>query len=214
MIKYCIFDFDGTLADTFEGIVRTVRATLEKMGLPDQPDDKIRCAIGLPLAESLKMAGDIPDERIQEAVSTYRSTFDIIAPKYVLPFPGVIETLHSLNDSGVRLAIATSRGTNSLTLFLKEFGVFDLFSEMVTASDGIIAKPKPDMVLHLLEVSGCDKDETLVIGDTTFDLMMGAGAGCRTCGVTWGNHTREMLATAAPDYVIDNIIDLIDIVNS
>lgn len=166
MTRYVIFDFDGTLADTSEGIINTVCTTLEIMGLPPQPRGQIKL------------------------------------------FPGVKETLLELHDAGLKLAIATSRGSNSLHTILQNYGIDGIFDEVATSSDHYEPKPSPDMVLKLLQRMGANAAEALVVGDTTFDILMGSGAGCRTCGVTYGNHGRTTLATASPDFIVDSFPEI------
>lgn len=96
MINTIIFDFDGTLADTSEGIIRTMRATLERMGLPVTDDATIRNSIGLPLAGTMTVGGNVPDERVEEGVQTYRELFDSVAMPGITLFDGVKETILSL----------------------------------------------------------------------------------------------------------------------
>lgn len=208
MIKHIIFDFDGTLADTSEGIVQTVRTTLELMGLPQQPDERIKSTIGLPLSETIRQGGLVPDERVDEGVEIYRSNFFAVATEHIKLFPGVRETLLKLHDRGIILAIATSRGTNSLNVILDNYGIGGLFREMATSSDNYAPKPSPEMVLKLMERLGTNKDEVLVVGDTTFDIMMGKGAGCRTCAVTYGNHDRATLSSSSPTFMVDSFPEI------
>lgn len=210
--KHCIFDFDGTLADTSEGIVQCVKETLHRMGLPDRTADSIKHAIGLPLQESLKQGGAIPEDRIDEAVEIYRSIFFDVASQYILLFTGVPETLQRLRSEGISLSIATSRGINSLDKILDNYGLKDAFTVKATSNGNWKPKPAPDMVLYILECLKASPDETLVIGDTTYDIAMGAGAGCKTCGVSWGNHSPELLASVNPDHIIGNMEDLLKIV--
>lgn len=213
MIRNILFDFDGTLADTAPGILATEVATFTKMGLPVPSEEAMRSGIGLPLGESLRKAGNLPDELIDEAVTTYRALFPIYEVGNVSVFPGVQQTLDELQARGIRMAIATSRGSNSLGVFLERFDMAKFFEDKVTATDKLPAKPAPDIVLTLLARMGISKEETLVVGDTTFDIGMGASAGCRTCAVTWGNHSAEMLQTASPTYMIDEISKILDLVS-
>lgn len=208
MTGYIIFDFDGTLADTSEGIVKTVQTTLDTMGLPQQPAAQIKATIGLPLSETIRLGGRVPEERVEEGVSIYREKFFSVATGHIKLFPGVRETLLEMHDSGIRLAIATSRGSNSLGVILKAYGIDGIFDEMATSSDNYEPKPSPEMVLKLMERLGAGKDETLVVGDTTFDLLMGKGAGCRTCGVSYGNHDRATLASVSPDFIVDSFPEI------
>lgn len=114
MTGFVIFDFDGTLADTSEGIVKTVQTTLAAMGLPQQPVAQIKSTIGLPLSETIRLGGCVPEGRVEEGVKIYRETFFSVATGHIKLFPGVKETLLEMHSAGIRLAIATSRGSNSL----------------------------------------------------------------------------------------------------
>ena len=120
-------------------------------------------------------------------------------------FPGVLEMLEHLSQCGIRMAIVTSRDRLSLDLILQNNGIDKYFETEVTVDDHLTPKPAPDMVLALLERMEIRADETLVVGDTTFDIEMGNRAGCRTCAVTWGNHSRELLQSARPDMIIDDL---------
>ncbi|MDO5322265.1 MAG: HAD family hydrolase [Bacteroidia bacterium] len=208
MIRHIIFDFDGTLADTSEGIIKTVDTTLEIMGLPPQPRAQIQATIGLPLSETIRIGGRVPEDRVDEGVRIYRENFFSVATEHIKLFPGVKETLLELHGAGLKLAIATSRGSNSLHVILQNYGIDGIFDEIATSSDHYEPKPSPDMVLKLLERLGASAGETLVVGDTTFDILMGAGALCRTCGVAYGNHDRTTLATASPDFIVDTFPEI------
>ena len=143
----------------------------------------------------------------------YRELFFDYAPRHIVLFDGVKETLAACAQRGIRMAIATSRSSNSLDVILATHGIDGYFPWRVTADCGIKAKPAPDMVLHLLEEMRIEAGETLVVGDTTFDLEMGQGAGCRTAGVSYGNHSRELLATVRPDWIIDRFAALLPILD-
>ena len=217
MIRNILFDFDGTLADTSEGIVRCTQATLKEMGLPASTPARIRATIGLPLGQCFERGTDTPPERIDEACLTYRRLFNEIAIPCTTLFDGVRETLAALHAQGLRLAVCTSRSSASLENLMEVHGIKDFFSAH-TCNDDVLqgrAKPKPapDLALLLLERLGARAEESLVVGDTVFDLEMGRGAGCRTCGVSYGNQDRAQLLTAAPDAVVDRFRDLPGMLN-
>lgn len=207
-IKNIVFDFDGTIADTNTGIVKTMQAMLDIIGCPQTSPETMTKAIGLPLRECLRNGGNLPEERLDEAMRVYREQFDIIAYKHVSIFPGVREGLEAFRKEGVCMAIATSRSLRSLKMLLKQFALEDYFSCLATVESVTNHKPAPDTVLYVLDQLSLDASETLVVGDTTFDLIMGQGAGCRTCGVTYGNHDKEMLASANPDLIVDSFLEI------
>ena len=210
--KLLIFDFDGTLADTLEGIVQTAKVVVRELGLPDLDPLTMKQAIGLPLWQSLTRGAGVPEDRIEEAMSVYRQQFYLVAPQYVTLFEGVKEALKALHEAGYKMAIATSRGADSLKMLLHQHGVDMYFQDHSTATEIKAAKPAPDLVLAILDRMGTAAEQTMVIGDTTFDILMGKNAGCRTCGVSYGNHSREMLETASPDYIIDDMRQLASLI--
>lgn len=204
MIKYLVFDFDGTLADTTEGILKTTEATLKRMGLPAAEASVVQQAIGLPLQGSLRAAG-VPEDRIEEAVDVYHELFYDVAPKHITIFPGVREGLELLAGKGFRMAIATSRGEPSLVSLLTEHGIRQYFEVLGTTGCVERPKPAPDLVLWVLDRFGASPEEAMVIGDTTFDIEMGSAAGCSTCAVSYGNHSVERLQTASPNHIIPDL---------
>lgn len=211
-IKSILFDFDGTLADTRSTIVRTVQLTLRKLGLPALSEEAIRPMIGLPLRDTFTLAGHIADTALLDrAVEVYRDHFNDMSFNNVSLFPHVISTLHTLQEQGITMAIATSRGRESLLFLLRSLGIADCFSLLSCEGDVPHAKPAPDMALHVLEKIGACASETLMVGDMTYDLDMGRAAGCLTCGVTYGNGTREELTSISPDFLIDDFRALLPI---
>ena len=213
MIRNLIFDFDGTIADTNRGIILCTQATLREMGLPIASDGRIQATIGLPLRTCFERGTDTPGERLDEAVVTYRRLFDDVAVPHITLFEGVPQTLQALRDRGLRLSIATSRGIVSLRMLLSVLGIGEYFCELAYPEIVQNSKPAPDAALLLMERLGATPGETIVIGDTVFDLKMGQNAGCRVCGVSFGNQTRAELATVSPDWIIDRFPDLLDVVD-
>lgn len=207
-IRTLIFDFDGTLADTADGIVATATETLHRMGVEDVTPAAIRATIGLPLGTSLRIAGNLPESREPEAVAIYRQLFAQLELSQIRLYPGVAETVKEFAAQGIPMAIATSRGCNSLEHILSGWGISQYFPIRATSADGFPSKPAPDMVLALLERLQAKAEETLVVGDTTFDIEMGNRAHCLTCAVTYGNHARERLLTASPTWLIDEFTAL------
>lgn len=208
MIRNIFFDFDGTLADTSEGIVRCTQITLQEMGLPPSTPERIRATIGLPLGACFARGTDTPPERVDEACATYRRMFNEIAIPCITLYPGVKEGLAALHASGLRLAICTSRSSASLHSLIRMLEIEPYFCALTNNEDVSHPKPAPDLALLLLERLDARPEESLVVGDTVFDLQMGHAAGCRTCGVTWGNQDRPTLQTASPDGILDDFRDL------
>jgi len=212
MIKAILFDFDGTLADTAPGIVKTMEQTFLRMGVKVPSEEDMKATIGLPLLQALQMLGGFNDQDAALATDTYRELFPTFEVGYVSIFPGVKETLSKLHALGIRMAIVTSRESQSLDMICEHHGIKEVFETRVTQSDRLTPKPAPDMVLTLLDRMKLEKDDVLVVGDTTFDIEMGNRAGCRTVAVTYGNHSKEKLKSVNPTFMIDSFDELMKMI--
>lgn len=211
-IKNILFDFDGTLVDSAPGIVKTMEQTFLRMGIAVPAEAEMRATIGLPLQKALQLLGKLNDEDAERATDIYRELFPVYEVNFVKVFPSVLDTLEALKGKDIRMAIVTSRDRVSYELIADKRGLSAMFEAVVTGADGITPKPAPDMVLALLERMDISPEETLVVGDTTFDIKMGNSAGCRTCGVTYGNHDEEILRCEHPAYIIHSFKELYEIV--
>ena len=205
MIKNILFDFDGTLADTVQGIVETLRESFVRLGRPVPTEEEMVATIGRPLWKAFQTLGKMTDDEAFQAVEVYRELFMQYEIPNIRMFPGVTAMLEQFAERGIRMAIVTSRDRHSLDLILQNNGIDKFFETEVTVDDHLTPKPAPDMVLALLERMNIKATETLVVGDTTFDIEMGNRAGCKTCAVTWGNHSCELLQSARPDMIIDDL---------
>ena len=215
-IKLIIFDFDGTLGDTRRNIVTTMQMTIKEMQLPKRSEAECASTIGLPLAGCFRtLFPDIQDELIPRCAETYRRIFNENLQK-ITPeaFPGVVKTLKTLKEEGFVLTIASSRSRNSLIELTHNMGIADYISYFIGADDVEEAKPKPEPILKTLAAMHYDACETLIVGDMAIDIQMGTNAGTKTCGVTWGNGSREELNEAEADYIIDRMEDLLGVKES
>lgn len=213
-IRLIIFDFDGTLGDTRRNIVMTLQQTMQEMHLP--VIDEARCAatIGLTLKDSFKtLFPQLTDEEAEECAATYRRIFEVNKKKMVPQlFPHVAETLAELQQRGITMSVASSRSNASLRGFLKDMGIEDCISYIVGAEDVASPKPDPEPVLKTLEALNIPASETLVVGDMPVDILMGRNAGTRTCGATYGNASRQQLEEASADFIIDDMVELVNII--
>ena len=212
-IRLYIFDFDGTLADTREIIVRTNQEVQRRMGFAPLPEEKILPVIGIPLDDGiLTMIPGLTREELPAWRQMYRDVFSEMKSR-ITPalFPPVRETLEALCARGCALTVASSRGLESLRDFLREMDLAPYFRYVLGADNVTRAKPDPEPVLKTLRELGFTPEETLVVGDMPVDIRMGLGAGARTCGVTFGNADREMLLEAGAHHVIDDFTELLTI---
>lgn len=210
MTRLFILDFDGTLADTQPLIVSTLHRTLAELHLPPRSDTECRSIIGLPLKECFVKLSSVDDDTAELCAETYRRIFDEDNhPGVVTLFPHVLETLTALNDRGLQLAICSSRGRPTLDGFVHSFQLESYINMIVSANDVQLHKPHPQPVLVILRQLGVPAEEALVVGDASYDILMGRNAGCRTCGVTYGNQPAHALSATGADYLIDDFADLL-----
>lgn len=210
-IQLIILDFDGTLADTRDNIVRTLQASMHQLGLPVADEAACASTIGLKLDDACRhLYPDGPADLADRFVETYREIFfrnkESLVPA---PFPHVLPTLRQLRQRGVVLTIASSRGTGSLHTFIDAMGLRDCISYVLGADSVEHTKPHPEPVLRTLRETGIDAAHTLVVGDMPVDILMGRNAGVQTCGVTYGNATRDQLQAAGADFLIDDFAELL-----
>jgi phosphoglycolate phosphatase len=211
--KAILFDFDGTLANTAPGIVLTMQKTFQEMCLPIPRDEEVRHTIGLPLKKCVQTLGQLSDKEAEEGTAIYRKLFPVYEIEHISIFPSVSETLSLLFSQGIRMAICTSRNKFSLDSILQRYALENYFETILTAdTHKLNPKPAPDMALVLMERLQVNASQTLVVGDTTFDIEMGNRAHCTTVAVTYGNHSRQQLLSANPTQIIDHFDQIVEIV--
>jgi phosphoglycolate phosphatase len=203
-----VFDFDGTLADSREAIVSTVDATLRAMALPAVPAAAVVALIGQPLPAVFVRLG-VPAARVDEAATTYRALFSDEGERRVKLFAAAESVLSALEARGVFLAVASNRGRVSLDSLLARLAIAARFRVVLGEKDVANPKPHPEAVHKILAAAGARPEHALVIGDTTYDLEMGAAAGVATCAVTWGSHGRDQLAACRPTHVVDELASVL-----
>lgn len=225
-MKYIIFDFDGTIGDSQSLIVKTLQDTMRARKLEVKSDEACAKTIGLRLDEAFISLFGMSAEEGMACAATYREIFlDNKKTMIVQPFPHVIETLRELHRQGFILGMASSRNHCSLDGYVKQMQLENIFSSIVAGDDVEHVKPAPDMVFMALgEMKGMKNpvtsaeagdvedmlDEVLVVGDMTFDVDIAHNAGCKACAVTYGNGTREQLASA--EFIIDDFAELLGLV--
>lgn len=192
-----VFDWDGTLMDSIATIVACTRAALADLGV-EQPDATIRRVIGMGLRESMEIfLPGATAEMTARLVERYRFHWLETYKDDVELFAGVPETLAILAERGYFLAVATSKSRKGLERELAKTGLGAVVHGSRTV-DEAPAKPHPQMLLDLMTEFGVGAAQTLMIGDTTFDLEMALNAGAGGVGVLSGSHSAAELERARP----------------
>lgn len=212
-IQLVIFDFDGTLGDTRGTIVATMQQTISELHLPEKSDEECAATIGLTLRNCFrKLFPKLRDEEIEQCAEVYRRIFEVNKTLYKpVLFPHVKETLMWLQENSIKITVASSRSTLSLHDLLGGLGIANYFDYVLGSDDVTRSKPDPEPVLNTLRKMSVDAARTLVVGDMAVDIMMGASAGCNTCGVTFGNGTEEELRQSGAGFIINDMAELVEI---
>lgn len=206
-MKKVLFDLDGTLINSQEGITKGVQYALrESLGI-DEPDlESLRCFIGPPLALMFDQKYHVPAEKIEPAVAKYREYYDAIGMNQCELYPGVVETLEHLRQKGYVLGLASSKPEACCVQILKNKGVAGYFDYIVGASMGPERREKVLVLEEAFRRMGVsDRSEVVLIGDTKYDAVGAVKAGMDCIGVTYGFGTREELFAAGAVRVFDTL---------
>lgn len=195
-----VFDMDGTLVDSQAGIVAAMQRTFAELGLPEPDADRVRRVVGLSLDEAIGrlLPASADEGLLQRAVATYKHAFaeERQRPGYDEPlYAGVAETLAELDHPQVCLGVATGKSRRGLDASLARHGLDGRFVTLQTADHGA-GKPDPRMLNDAMAEVGAEPDETILIGDTVFDMEMARNAGTAALGVAWGYHDPADLSAA------------------
>jgi phosphoglycolate phosphatase len=207
--KLLVFDWDGTLMDSEARIVSCLSMTLADLALPALERDTLLNVIGLGLPEAVATLLPGADaELIRRFIDHYRYHFlsDHHAPAVL--FAGARETLATLDRQGYLLAVATGKGRRGLDQSLEDTGCHHLF-DLTRCADETASKPHPRMLQEIMAILDVSPAETLMIGDTEYDLQMARNAGARSLAVSYGVHTRARLLACDPAGCLDAITDIL-----
>lgn len=214
MIKACIFDLDGTLADTLESMAYVANEIMQKYGLKTLPTDNFRYYSGegadMLMQRALKDAGDKELIHYEEGRRLYREMFAADPMYKVVPYEGMPETLKELKKRGIRLAVCSNKPHPAAVKVIAQlYG--DDFDTVLGQSDAIRRKPAPDGPLMIAGKFGVRPEECMYVGDTSTDMKTGKAAGMFTVGALWGFRDREELNANGADLVAEHPTDLVKI---
>ena len=206
-IQLIAFDFDGTLIDSTTAIVETIQCAAGDIGVPVPSTERASHIIGLGLLDALRHAmPNLSHERYQELGERYR--YHYLSRDHELRlFAGVEMMLDELATAGYLLTVATGKSRLGLDRALGTTGLGNRFQSSRCA-DQCHSKPHPQMLQELMEEFSVAPEATLMIGDTTHDLLMAKNAGVHAVAVTYGAHPREVLEAESPVYCANNVEEL------
>ncbi|WP_369801396.1 HAD-IA family hydrolase [Novosphingobium sp. Fuku2-ISO-50] len=210
-MRLAIFDCDGTLVDSQADIALAMEAAFAAHALIAPPRADIRRIVGLSLGEAIRqLAPEIDSETAASLVAGYKDAFRARRAAGVVEEPlydGIAALVADLDTSGWLLGVATGKSDRGLAHCLERHGLTGHFVTLQTA-DRHPSKPDPAMIEACLDATGADPAQTVMIGDTAFDMAMAVNAGVHVIGVDWGYHHPEELVAAGAEAVAGSVDEL------
>ena len=206
--KTILFDLDGTLTDSGEGIINCVIPALKHFGLPVPPREELRVFVGPPLRDSFIRFGVKPEDA-EEAVAIYRKRYVPTGMFENTPYPGIHALLAALREAGHTLYVATAKPEEMATAILEKFQLAPYFHMICGASMDDTRDSKDKVIAYLLERTD-DASNAIMVGDTAYDVLGAAEHGIPTIGVSWGYGTVEDMEKAGAKAIVHSPAQLLD----
>ncbi len=211
-MKLIIFDCDGTLVDSQHGIVHSMRLAYEAVGIEWPGREATMSIVGLSLLEAMQHMVPDMDHRTHVALAeAYKSTFKAARLEQLheeLLYDGcrdVLDRYHAMDD--VIMAIATGKSQRGVRAMIEREGLHGYFASIQTADDAP-SKPHPAMVHQAISATGLTPDKTVMVGDTTYDMIMARNAGVGAIGVSWGYHPADHLVSSGAHDILHDYSQL------
>jgi len=200
--RYLLWDFDGTLFDTYPPLVRATERALADLGL-SEPRQEIERLLSITLADCVTTLAERHSLDADELDARITDYYRQAPVQEMPPFPGAIQVCERLIASGGANYLFTHRTRPSLMRLLDGHGVAGLFADCLTVEDGYPRKPDPAGFIALLDKHALPRDEVLAVGDRDLDILAGQGAGVRTC-----LFNAQPLPGIQPDFQIGALVEL------
>jgi pyrophosphatase PpaX len=206
--KAALFDLDGTVLDTSDLIINSFKYTFQKHYNRDLASHEIYEFFGKTLRAAMEYLG--PDQ-VEELIKTYRKYSLTHHDQMITIFSGVVETIQTLYNAGIVMAIVTSKTKDTALRGLKIFDLDKYFSVIIGVEQCENHKPHPEPVTTALFQLRMNPEECLMVGDSSFDLISGRQAGVKTAAVRWTRVSWETILMEKPDYILEDMHDLLPI---
>lgn len=188
-----IFDLDGTLLDTTEGVLASVRHTIKTLHFKEMPEDVLSTFIGPPIQDSFAKAYGLEGPILQEIACIFRDQYSTVDLLKAVPYEGIFELFSALRDCGAKTAVATYKREDYALRLLRHFG-FHNYTDVMHGGDHENKLKKRDIIELCIKESGItDKSRVVMVGDTAHDAIGAEQMGVDFIGVTFGFgfHSRE-----------------------
>ena len=208
MKRTILFDLDGTLTDSAEGVINSAQYALKQLGLPIPSRESMRVIVGPPLRDSFLRFG-VREEDVETAVELYRKRYVPTGMFENTPYPGISAMLAALKDAGHELYVATSKPETMATDILDKFCLSGYFDRIFGASLDGTRDTKDTVIAYLLEELG-PRENIVMVGDTAYDVLGAAAHGISTIGVAWGYGEVADIKSAGAIAIVDTPAQLLN----
>lgn len=207
-ITTLVFDLDGTLVKSHKNIYDATVHSFNQLKVKfNLPEDEFNKKIGHHFEDIFNDFGIVVDD-FEEFINVYKKAYFEYIDSSEL-YENVEETLDELKAREFKIALLTTKGQDQADKIINHFNLSHNFDYIMGRRPDIAHKPAPDMLLKVCEELNSDPKNTLMVGDTEMDILCGKNAGSKTCGVTYGYRTKEDVKNLNPDFVIDELSELL-----
>lgn len=207
MKKTVLFDLDGTLVDTSEGILKSIRSTIQDLSLEMKSSEELKRFIGPPLQGAFEEIYGLSSEKAKEAVVIFRKYYSEGDQLLCQPYEGIQELLSNLRDNGQKVYVATSKPTKYAIEILKSLHMNEYFAEIVGSNLDNTRSKKAEVIQYILDKLE-STSSVIMVGDKAQDLIGANKTGIDAIGVTYGFGTRAELEEEQHLAIVDTMVEL------
>lgn len=210
--KYLLFDLDGTLTDSREGIINCIKYALEAIQKPIPPEKELLEMVGPPLRDGFQEVAGLSCGETEEAVRKYRERFGIVGLFENALYDGMEQVLAALQEKGYLLIVATSKPEEYTVRILEHFGIKKYFTEIVGSTMDGSRNKKGDIIREVFKRLGIteeQKREVIMIGDRKYDILGAKECNISSLGVSYGFAPEHELEEYKADYIVDEVSGLL-----
>lgn len=200
--QYIFIDFDGTIADTSQGIINCIHHAFKKLGLVEAREENIKALIGPPLPELFRgLLGEVDNLLIEECVKIFRERYSEVGRMELSFYPDIIDLLKSLHQNGTKLYIITTKPQIYVDQIVEHFNIGNLFTYITGTELGMTKTQKTEQIERTMTKFGISKENVVMVGDRPEDIIAAVNNGIDSIGIAYGFGKEEELTKAGATYI-------------